>query len=479
MHKSFILLFSVVLLNPVMESLCQQITFYPNQTGNFWEYILYDSTTIKEQFYSAKKFSLTKEVTFDTTLNGFTYKCIKWKNESNSANNTPRLEYHRVDTAGNVFISYNNNDYILFDFSKQTSETYPSHLTDHQWKVMNRYPFVVDQDTLQAIDFALYEQGITTIKEKYTVLQNYGIVFFWNSNQYAEEDSYMWGAIINNVKYGELLAIKEIVNWKEFYPLHIGDYWVYEGVYGSIPVNTTVMVMGDSLMPDGNRYFIKKTIDHAFGYINFSFSRIDNNGTVYFWDPLQNRSKAVMKFGQIVGDTSSIQFTNAVNRIEDKAYYYLEDLNSTRLCLKIMMYPEFVFNEQIYARGLGLYEHTLEGTYSRLKGAYINSVLYGDTNVTEIKDVINIPKDYPVLYPSYPNPFNSSTTISFYLPEAAYAGLSVYNMLGERVAEIISKFFNAGLNKISYDAAGLSSGSYIIVLKSNKCNMATKVLYLK
>ncbi|MCK7525596.1 MAG: hypothetical protein MZV64_52335 [Ignavibacteriales bacterium] len=45
------------------------------------------------------------------------------------------------------------------------------------------------------------------------------------------------------------------MDWKEFYPLHIGDYWVYEGPSGSIPTTNSVRVLGDTLMPDGNIYF--------------------------------------------------------------------------------------------------------------------------------------------------------------------------------------------------------------------------------
>ena len=40
------------------------------------------------------------------------------------------------------------------------------------------------------------------------------------------------------------------------------------------------------------------------------------------------------------------------------------------------------------------------------------------------------------LYQNVPNPFNGTTTVKFYVPENSEVVISVYNMLGERVAEV-------------------------------------------
>src|SRR5690606_8210014 len=62
---------------------------------------------------------------------------------------------------------------------------------------------------------------------------------------------------------------------------------------------------------------------------------------------------------------------------------------------------------------------------------------------TEIEIEVTGPKDF-ALYQNYPNPFNPSTTIKFSLPNKSNLSLNVYNMLGEKVAEIFKGEMEAG-----------------------------------
>ncbi|MCF6270565.1 MAG: T9SS type A sorting domain-containing protein [Melioribacteraceae bacterium] len=69
------------------------------------------------------------------------------------------------------------------------------------------------------------------------------------------------------------------------------------------------------------------------------------------------------------------------------------------------------------------------------------------------------------LYQNHPNPFNPSTKISFILAELSDVNISVYNMLGQKVAELLNNKMNAGTHNVEFDArsagGGLSSGFYI------------------
>lgn len=63
---------------------------------------------------------------------------------------------------------------------------------------------------------------------------------------------------------------------------------------------------------------------------------------------------------------------------------------------------------------------------------------------------------------NYPNPFNPSTNISFNLPNAADVSLTVYNVLGQRVATLLNnKKYTSGSHTLSFDASNLASGIYI------------------
>ncbi len=66
-----------------------------------------------------------------------------------------------------------------------------------------------------------------------------------------------------------------------------------------------------------------------------------------------------------------------------------------------------------------------------------------------------------VLYPNYPNPFNSSTQIRFDLARDADVSVNVLNVLGQQVSVIEEGRFNRGEHTVNFDADGLASGVYI------------------
>jgi hypothetical protein len=62
---------------------------------------------------------------------------------------------------------------------------------------------------------------------------------------------------------------------------------------------------------------------------------------------------------------------------------------------------------------------------------------------------------------NYPNPFNSSTTISFELAHSSRITLSVYNLLGQRMATLFEGIREAGQHKVVWKADGIPSGVYV------------------
>jgi hypothetical protein len=88
------------------------------------------------------------------------------------------------------------------------------------------------------------------------------------------------------------------------------------------------------------------------------------------------------------------------------------------------------------------------------------------------------------LYQNHPNPFNPSTTISFSLPVEANVVIKLINMLGQQVALITQKDFQAGKHNIEFNANNLSSGAYIYTIEANGVdgkifNSTKKMLLLK
>jgi hypothetical protein len=95
---------------------------------------------------------------------------------------------------------------------------------------------------------------------------------------------------------------------------------------------------------------------------------------------------------------------------------------------------------------------------------------------------VSVPDQY-ALFQNYPNPFNPSTVIEFSLPENAEVTLEVYSMLGELLASVTSGMVEAGYHKYNFDAASLTSGTYIYRLtakgSANNFTQTKKMVVLK
>ena len=80
---------------------------------------------------------------------------------------------------------------------------------------------------------------------------------------------------------------------------------------------------------------------------------------------------------------------------------------------------------------------------------------------------------------NYPNPFNPATTIKFSLPEAANVTLSIYNALGQKVAELVNTNLEAGRYNYQWDASSIASGIYIYELRTDKFVSVNKMILMK
>jgi uncharacterized delta-60 repeat protein len=98
--------------------------------------------------------------------------------------------------------------------------------------------------------------------------------------------------------------------------------------------------------------------------------------------------------------------------------------------------------------------------------------------LTSVKRTAGIADRY-ILEQNYPNPFNPSTTIRFSMPERGNVNLTVYNVLGQRVAELLNDEIDAGVHELLFDASSLPSGMYIYRWQTGRYTESKKMLYLK
>lgn len=83
------------------------------------------------------------------------------------------------------------------------------------------------------------------------------------------------------------------------------------------------------------------------------------------------------------------------------------------------------------------------------------------------------------LFPNFPNPFNSRTTIEFALPKSAFVTLNVYNLRGEQLTTLVAEQRLAGIHRFNWDAEGLASGVYLYRLEAEEFVQTRKLILMR
>ena len=82
------------------------------------------------------------------------------------------------------------------------------------------------------------------------------------------------------------------------------------------------------------------------------------------------------------------------------------------------------------------------------------------------------------LYQNYPNPFNPVTIINYQLSMTNDVKLTIYNLLGQKVATLVSEKQKAGHHHVEWDASGFASGVYYYRLSTDAGFVQAKKLVL-
>jgi hypothetical protein len=86
---------------------------------------------------------------------------------------------------------------------------------------------------------------------------------------------------------------------------------------------------------------------------------------------------------------------------------------------------------------------------------------------------------------NYPNPFNSSTTISFSVPKKSlFVNLEIYNSTGKKIRTLVDKKLNADTYQAVWDGTddsgkAVGSGIYFYRIKTDNVNKNGKMLLLR
>jgi pectate lyase len=80
---------------------------------------------------------------------------------------------------------------------------------------------------------------------------------------------------------------------------------------------------------------------------------------------------------------------------------------------------------------------------------------------------------------NYPNPFNPSTMIRYQVPQNSYVSIIVYDVLGNKIKELVNQEKTTGYYSTSFESFGLSSGLYICTMKAGNFTTSNKMILIK
>jgi flagellar hook assembly protein FlgD len=132
----------------------------------------------------------------------------------------------------------------------------------------------------------------------------------------------------------------------------------------------------------------------------------------------------------------------------------------------------------------------VEGMAIRLQdesGKVVNTLLKSGEDIVisnpmvgKLKVSSNVIPEVYALEQNYPNPFNPATTIEFSIPEdVENVKLTIYDALGQKVAELVNGKLEAGRYNYQWDASSVASGLYIYQLQTSKFTSTKKMMLLK
>ena len=185
------------------------------------------------------------------------------------------------------------------------------------------------------------------------------------------------------------------------------------------------------------------------------------------------------------GDGSQRGLAVRINRTSSSYWQYEMNLASAEETLVELPLSGFIANDGSSPlelnRAASLSFHILRGSGSDGSGTIaLDDILFANSSTSGVSAERGaiLPASLQLLQ-NWPNPFNASTEISFILPRHARPELTVYNVQGRRVATLAAGERLAGHHRLVWQAEGMPSGAYFLVLEAAGERAVKKCLLLR
>jgi hypothetical protein len=181
----------------------------------------------------------------------------------------------------------------------------------------------------------------------------------------------------------------------------------------------------------------------------------------------------------IVSDDNDELFKASTGQFADVASFYDTLAVATDDLFAILPSSDFHFPIRFKTIEIRLGYNTAVGDTNR-------GTIYFDNLRVTYPDVMSaIPiysEDFPrhiQLFQNYPNPFNAQTLIEFATAYAGRVKLSVYDVLGRKVTDLVNRPLPSGVHRVSWESGNLATGVYLYKLETKDATLIRKMILLK
>tara|TARA_Y100000588_G_scaffold390903_1_gene497756 strand:- start:21024 stop:25397 length:4374 start_codon:yes stop_codon:yes gene_type:complete len=110
-------------------------------------------------------------------------------------------------------------------------------------------------------------------------------------------------------------------------------------------------------------------------------------------------------------------------------------------------------------------------------------VVEGNVSGFSLSRVSSVPMKFAISQ-NFPNPFNPVTSINYEIPEESFVTISVYNMMGQKVTDLVYGFHSPGYHRTEWDGTNIngetvSSGLYIYTINAGDFRDVKKMISIK
>ncbi len=109
----------------------------------------------------------------------------------------------------------------------------------------------------------------------------------------------------------------------------------------------------------------------------------------------------------------------------------------------------------------------------------IDNIIFGNSEGNKLDGNFTVTPEHFIIQPAFPNPFNPKTNISFEITNDQFININLLNLKGQKVKSIASKLFNSGSHNLLIDGSFLTSGIYLLKIKSDHIERTLKLYLIK